>query len=242
MLHIHIHKCAVLVYRPFHSKPTSVLKQLPCIWPYSFSSVCPLIWMPALFFFLLLFCCHTRRLFLDGENEAEHPVSQSQAQLLALRWVQLVGVRGSSIHTGQIWIEVRTTVEGEGGGEQWRHRKLLFGHIFQKCTITPDLQCQFLFLTSIDVQNVIIFQFSCFDSSTACHVSCFRCSSINMDSFWFLVVFFFLQCHMVNISLFWVCLVLYSIIFWYAQFVKSEPLQIQHSSSTVGHLTPKDNL
>lgn len=52
---------------------------------------------------------------MDGENEAEDPVSQSQAQLAALRWVQLVGVRGSSIHTGQIWVELRTTVEGEGG-------------------------------------------------------------------------------------------------------------------------------
>lgn len=87
-------------------------KQLACIWPYSFSPLGPLIWTPALFFFLLLFCCHTRRLFLDGENEAEDPVAQAHTQLAALRWVQLVGVRGSSIHTGQNWVELRTTVEG----------------------------------------------------------------------------------------------------------------------------------
>ena len=38
-------------------------KQLACIWPYSSSPLGPLIWTPALFFFFLLFCCHTRRLF-----------------------------------------------------------------------------------------------------------------------------------------------------------------------------------
>lgn len=73
------------------------------------------MWMPALFFFLLL-SCHTRRLFLDAENEAEDPVAQQGTQLAPLRCVQLVGVRGSSIHTGQNWDEQRTTVEGEAGG------------------------------------------------------------------------------------------------------------------------------
>lgn len=53
------------LHRPFHSKQTSVVKQLACIWPYSFSPLRALIWTPALFFFLLLFCCHTRRLFWD---------------------------------------------------------------------------------------------------------------------------------------------------------------------------------
>lgn len=104
------------LYRPFHSKLTSVAKQLACIWPYSFPALGPLIWMPALFFFLLLFCGHTRRLFLDGENEAEDPVAQRRTQLAVLRWVQLVGVRGSSIHTGLNWAEWRTTVEGGGRG------------------------------------------------------------------------------------------------------------------------------
>lgn len=91
-------------------------KQLACIWPYSFPPLGPLIWMPAVFFFLLLFCCHTRRLFLDGQNEAEDPVAQRRTQLAALRWVQLVGVRGSSIHAGQNGVERRTTAEGRGGG------------------------------------------------------------------------------------------------------------------------------
>lgn len=112
---MHIHKCAVFLYRLFHSKLTDVAKQLACIWPYSFSPLGPLIWTPALFFFLLLFCCHTRRLFLDGENEAADLVAQPQTQLAVLRWVQLVGVRGSSIHTGQNWFKLRTTVEGGEG-------------------------------------------------------------------------------------------------------------------------------
>lgn len=43
-------------------------------------------------------------------------MAQRRTQLAALRWVQLVGVRGSSIHTGQNWDERRTTVEGGGEG------------------------------------------------------------------------------------------------------------------------------
>lgn len=43
-------------------------------------------------------------------------MAQQRTQLAALRWVQLVGVRGSSIHTGQNWVERRTTV-GEGVSE-----------------------------------------------------------------------------------------------------------------------------
>lgn len=43
-------------------------------------------------------------------------MAQRRTQLAALRWVQLVGVRGSSIHTGQNGVERRTTAEGRGGG------------------------------------------------------------------------------------------------------------------------------
>lgn len=112
---MHIHKCSVsFAGRLIQSWPTQP-KQLPCIWPYSFPPLASLMWMPALFFFLLL-SCHTRRLFLDAENEAEDPVAQRGTQLAALRWVQLVGVRGSSIHAGQNWDEQRTAVAGEGGG------------------------------------------------------------------------------------------------------------------------------
>lgn len=53
---------------------------------------------------------------MDGQNEAEDPVAQRRTQLAALRWVQLVGVRGSSIHAGQNGVERRTTAEGQGGG------------------------------------------------------------------------------------------------------------------------------
>lgn len=60
------------------------------------------MWMPALFFLPLL-SCHTRRLFL----EAEDPVDQRGTQLTALRWVQLVGVRGSSIHCGLKQVDQR---------------------------------------------------------------------------------------------------------------------------------------
>lgn len=107
-MHIHTFPSQAVSFRA----KINVAEQLACIWPYSFSALGPLIWTPALLFFLLLFCCHTRRLFLDGENEAEDPVTQ----LAALRWVQLVGVRGSSIHTGQNWVELRTTAEGEERG------------------------------------------------------------------------------------------------------------------------------
>lgn len=44
-------------------------------------------------------------------------MARPRTQLAALRWVQLVGVSGSSIHTGQNWVERRTTVGGEGERE-----------------------------------------------------------------------------------------------------------------------------
>lgn len=82
---IHIHKCSLTFTDQFAlTKLTNVVKQLACIWPHSFSPLSPLIWMPAVFFFLLLFCCHTRRLFLDGQNELDDHVAQQRTQLAAL--------------------------------------------------------------------------------------------------------------------------------------------------------------
>lgn len=102
--HLHIHKCAVSFTGHLIQRSPMWWKQLACIWPYSLPVLAPLMWMPALFFFLLL-SRHTRRLFLDAENEAGDPVAQRRTHLAALRWVQLVGVRSSSSHTGLSWAE-----------------------------------------------------------------------------------------------------------------------------------------
>jgi len=40
------------------------------------------------------------KIVLDGENEPEDPAVQPRTQVTALRLVQLVGVRGSIVHTG----------------------------------------------------------------------------------------------------------------------------------------------
>lgn len=115
-------------------------KQLACIWPYSFPPLGPLIWMPALFFFLLLFCCHTRRLFLDGQNETGDPVAQRGTQLAVLRWVQLVGVRGSSVHAGQNWVVQRTTVKGVHstiGFVMSVHPPQKYIFVLEKCKTVP---------------------------------------------------------------------------------------------------------
>lgn len=52
---------------PFPRPPHSQLPRRPAhIWPYSSLPLGPLIWMPALLFFLLSARCHTRRLFWGG--------------------------------------------------------------------------------------------------------------------------------------------------------------------------------
>lgn len=108
--HMHIHKCAVSFTGHLIQSSHMWWKQLACIWPYSLPALAPLMWMPALFFFLSL-SRHTRRLFLDAENEAGDPVAQRRTHLAALRWVQLVGVRSSSSQMGLSWAETYSTLD-----------------------------------------------------------------------------------------------------------------------------------
>lgn len=68
-------------------------------------------------------------------------MAQPQTQLAALRWVQLVSVRGSSIHAGQNWAEPRTDTPppspllppGRGGVST------LLGDTCQRCTFPSGL-------------------------------------------------------------------------------------------------------